>query len=161
MKNMLIGLLLFVFCYGSLYSFNFDAEEYKFEMDIPEGFEFMTREVKDWGGLKGYEAESETYVLAYTYLGETNKNRIYKFGEKETGIKKKYWKKISNSEDENGFEWTEMYKASDGESSIYAILGKHESEEIYYLFFVLAPVESFDEYEEEYLDWLYSCKVYD
>ena len=53
-----------------------DTEEFKFVMQIPPGFEFDTYEEGRWGGIDGYEEESETTLVAYAYMGKTTKEKI-------------------------------------------------------------------------------------
>ncbi len=135
-----------------------NTKKYGFKMDIPSGFEFDTYEDGNFGGLEGYELESDTYVSAYAYKGEATKNEIYQFGIDQTSIPESYWKTVGEGKNENGFKWWEVYKAKYDGKLLYAILGKNATKEIYYLFFVLAPEESFELFEEDYMNWIESCQ---
>ena len=159
MKKILMSIILLLTCtlFASAQE-QLNTEKYGFKMDIPDGFVFDTYEEGNFGGLEGYELASDTYVSAYAYRGEASKNDIYQFGIQQTSIPADYWKTVEKGSDENGFKWWEIYKAQSSGKTLYAILGKNASKEMYYLFFVLAPNASYKAYEADYQNWIKSCR---
>jgi len=53
----------------------------------------------------------------------------------------------------------EKWVAEGKQYSLYALVGKNAEHDIYYLFFILAPNESFETYEQDYLKWLDSIEA--
>lgn len=152
-----IGVLLIIMIQSSTAQ-KLNTEEYRFLMDIPDGFKFTTSEEGKFGIMEGYEAESKTYLYALAYRGEASKSEIYDYGVQMTEIPKSNWTTKEKGQNENGFAWWEVYNATDGSSNVYAIISKNAKAEVYYMFLVLAPKSSFNKYKGDYLKWIESCR---
>ncbi|MGL1889904.1 MAG: hypothetical protein OCD76_25550 [Reichenbachiella sp.] len=134
-----------------------DTKKYKFEMAIPEGFGFKQSESDGFTKIEGYNPESETKINAYAFVGQIEKQGVYDFGVKETGITKDGWEAIDNGEGDNGFAWWEVYEATVGEKVMYAVVAKNAYSDVYYMFYALATPESYEKYSDQYLEWAMSC----
>ncbi|MCV9385223.1 hypothetical protein [Reichenbachiella ulvae] len=137
---------------------NIDIKKYKFDMSIPEGFGFKLTEKEGFVKIEGYNAESDTKINAYAYVGAIDKSKVYAFGAKESGIAKESWEQVNNGTDDNGFAWWEMYEAQVGQKMMYAVVAKNKYNEVYYMFYALADPASIEKYQDQYLEWAMSCK---
>ncbi|UXP32191.1 hypothetical protein N6H18_17770 [Reichenbachiella agarivorans] len=137
---------------------NIDTKKFKFDMAIPEGYGFKQSEKDGFTKIEGYNAESDTKINAYAYMGAIDKSKIYAFGSKESGIEKKNWTSVDNGESENGFAWWEVYEAEVGEKMMYAVIAKNAYSEVYYMFYALATPESFEKFQDQYMEWAMSCQ---
>lgn len=156
-KKVLLVVLFLIFS-NQLFSDSLDTEEFKFLMDIPEGFVFETYEDEQWGGIIGEDYESGTILYALSYLGETDPEEVYKYAVSLSLLEESYWIEYDSGEGD-GFLWWAQYSAENEEYEIHAIFGQSEYEDISYIFYIIAPVESFELYQEDYISWLESVDV--
>ncbi len=78
--------MLLLFNISSKAQETLDTEEYKFEMSLPEGFKYSTKEDGRFGVMEGYETVSETYLYAVGDRGTCSKQEIYNYGVKLNGV---------------------------------------------------------------------------
>lgn len=160
MKNQLLlsAILVFVVMGSVSAQGNIDTKAYKFSMVIPEDFGFKQSEKDGFTKIEGYNKETETKINAYAYVGAIDKQKVYDFGSKESGIAKKSWEEIDSGTDQNGFAWWEIYEAEVGEKVMYAVVAKNKYSEVYYMFYALATPESYELNQDQYLEWAMSCQ---
>jgi hypothetical protein len=161
MKNTLLALVsIMIVSVGSTYAQgNIDTKKYKFEMAIPEGFNFKLTENDDYSVIEGYNEATDTKIKAYAFMGESySRESIVDFAVTETGIKGDSWEKVNDGIDENGFAWWDIYEAEVGDKVLYGVVAKNAFNDTRYLFFALATPESYEANQEQYVEWAVSCQ---
>lgn len=138
---------------------NINTKDYKFDMSIPQDFQFKLLETNGYAKIEGYNTLTDTKIYAYAFTGEEyTRANIANFGIEESGVKEGEWEKVDDGEDENGFAWWDTYEASAGAEVIYAVIAKNKYNPIHYLFFAQAMPESFEKNAEQYIEWAMSCE---
>lgn len=138
---------------------NINTKDYKFDMTIPTGFEFKLTEPNGYAKIEGYNKTTDTRIHAYAFTHEDfTRENLVNFGASESGIKAEQWEKVADGTGENGFAWWDTYEASAGDKMFYGVIAKNEFNEIHYLFFAMATPESFEENQEQYIEWALSCQ---
>lgn len=159
-KVILFSLALITLSAGSaLAQGNIDTKKYKFDMAIPEGFAFKLTENENYAVIEGYNTDTDTKIRAYAFTGKDfTRASIVDFAVNETGIKSNQWEKVNDGTDENGFAWWDIYEAEVGDKILYGVIAKNAYNDMRYLFFALAAPASFEENQEQYVEWAISCQ---
>ena len=158
MKKTVLSLSIICFSLIS-YGQNIDTKKYKFEMTIPTGFEFQLTEPNGYAKIKGYNQTTDTNIHAYAFFHEDfTRENLVNFGASESGINAESWEKVADGTGENGFAWWDTYEASAGDKVFYGVIAKNEFNDIHYLFFAMATPESFEENQDQYIEWAMSCQ---
>ncbi|UXX78950.1 hypothetical protein N7E81_16470 [Reichenbachiella carrageenanivorans] len=159
MKKTVLSLALVFYALFAFAQSNINTKDYKFDMSIPQGFGFKLLETEGYAKIEGFNGETKTKINAYAFTGEQyTRANIVNFAVNETGIPEKNWEKVVDGEDENGFAWWDTYEAQAGEEMIYAVVAKNKFNPVHYLFFAQAKPESFEENQEQYIEWAMSCQ---
>lgn len=119
----------------------FIGEEFKIELNIPEGYTWDTYIDRDWGCLETVESETKTNFNVYAYLGEAKKKDLYAYGIERTKIPKKLWEPIKIEENVGGFEWKEFFQIEYNGKTLFAVISKSAFHPISYLYYVSIPTE--------------------